>query len=262
MEVLNLANIHPTAIVDSAAELAADVTVGPYTVIEGDVIVDSGTQIAAHVLLASGTRIGKNCQIYNGAVLGSQPQDLKFGGEKTTLEIGNNTTIREFATLNRGTTDHWKTVVGNNCLLMAYSHVAHDCTIGNHVILANSVNLAGHITIDDFVGIGGVTPIHQFVRIGKHAFIGGGLRVPKDIPPYVLAMGEPIRFGGLNSIGLKRRGFSEELLANIKKAYRFIYQSNLLLVDALKKIEDEIEPVEEITYLVSFFRGSERGVIR
>jgi len=257
-----LANIHQTAIVDSAAELAYDVTVGPFTVIEGDVVVDSGTQISAHVLLASGTRIGKNCQIYNGAVLGSQPQDLKFGGEKTTLEIGDNTTIREFATLNRGTTDHWKTVVGNNCLLMAYSHVAHDCTIGNHVILANSVNLAGHITIDDFAGIGGVTPIHQFVRIGKHAFIGGGLRVPKDIPPYVLAMGEPIRFGGLNSIGLKRRGFSEELLAKIKKAYRFIYQSNLLLVDALKKIEDEIEPVEEITYLVSFFRGSERGVIR
>ena len=257
-----MANIHQTAIVDSAAELAYDVTVGPFTVIEGDVVVDSGTQISAHVLLASGTRIGKNCQIYNGAVLGSQPQDLKFGGEKTTLEIGDNTTIREFATLNRGTTDHWKTVVGNNCLLMAYSHVAHDCTIGNHVILANSVNLAGHITIDDFAGIGGVTPIHQFVRIGKHAFIGGGLRVPKDIPPYVLAMGEPIRFGGLNSIGLKRRGFSEELLAKIKKAYRFIYQSNLLLVDALKKIEDEIEPVEEITYLVSFFRGSERGVIR
>ena len=257
-----MATIHPTAVVDSAAELADDVTVGPFAVIEGDVVVSSGTQIGPHALLASGTRIGTDCRIYNGAVLGTQPQDLKFGGEKTTLEIGNNTTIREFATLNRGTTDHWKTVIGDNCLLMAYSHVAHDCTIGNNVILANSVNLAGHITIDDYVGIGGVTPIHQFVHIGKHAFIGGGLRVPKDIPPYVLAMGEPIRFGGLNTIGLKRRGFSDELLSDIKKAYRIIYQSHLLLVDALKKIEDEIEPVEEITYIVSFFRDSERGVIR
>jgi UDP-N-acetylglucosamine acyltransferase len=257
-----LVNIHPTAIVDTAAELADDVIVGPFAVIENDVVVNSGTRIASHVLVAAGTRIGKDCRIFNGAVLGSEPQDLKFGGEKTTLEIGNNTTIREFATLNRGTTDHWKTVIGNNCLLMAYSHVAHDCSIGNNVILANSVNLAGHITIDDFVGVGGVTPIHQFVHIGKHAFIGGGLRVPKDIPPYILAMGEPIRYGGLNSVGLKRRGFSDELLAKLKKAYRFIYQSNLLLDDALKKIEDEIEPVEEITYLVSFFRDSERGVIR
>ena len=257
-----MVNIHPTAIVDAAAELADDVIVGPFAVIENDVVVNSGTRIASHVLVAAGTRIGKDCRIFNGAVLGSEPQDLKFGGEKTTLEIGNNTTIREFATLNRGTTDHWKTVIGNNCLLMAYSHVAHDCSIGNNVILANSVNLAGHITIDDFVGVGGVTPIHQFVHIGKHAFIGGGLRVPKDIPPYILAMGEPIRYGGLNSVGLKRRGFSDELLAKLKKAYRFIYQSNLLLDDALKKIEDEIEPVEEITYLVSFFRDSERGVIR
>jgi UDP-N-acetylglucosamine acyltransferase len=257
-----LAEIHKTAIVEKSAELAEDVSVGPYTIIEGDVRIDSGTQIGPHVLLASGTRIGKNCRVSNGAVLGTQPQDLKFAGEKTTLEIGNNTTIREFATLNRGTTDHWKTVIGENCLLMAYSHVAHDCTIGNNVIIANSVNLAGHVTIDDFVGIGGVTPIHQFVHIGKHAFIGGGFRVPKDIPPFILAMGEPLRFGGLNTVGLKRRGFSEDLLARIKKAYRIIYNSKLLLVDALKKIEDEIEPVEEITYLVSFFRDSERGVIR
>ena len=257
-----LAEIHKTAIVEASAELADDVSVGPYTIIEGDVRIDAGTQIGPHVLLASGTRIGKNCRVSNGAVLGTQPQDLKFAGEKTTLEIGDNTTIREFATVNRGTTDHWKTVIGENCLLMAYSHVAHDCTIGNNVILANVVNLAGHVTIDDFVGVGGVTPIHQFVHIGRHAFIGGGFRVPKDIPPFILAMGEPLRFGGLNSVGLKRRGFSDDLLAKIKKAYRIIYNSKLLLVDALKKVEDEIEPVEEITYLVSFFRDSERGVIR
>jgi UDP-N-acetylglucosamine acyltransferase len=257
-----VARIHKTAVVNPGAEIADDVEIGPFTIIENDVIIGKGTRISSNVQVASGTRLGERCSIFHGAVLGTVPQDLKFGGEKTTLEIGNDTTIREFATLNRGTTDHWKTVVGNNCLLMAYTHVAHDCTLGNHVILSNSVNMAGHVTVEDYVGIGGVTPIHQFVRIGKYSFIGGGYRVPKDVPPYILAVDEPLRYGGLNVIGLKRRGFKQSTVNMIKKAYRIIYRSNLLLKDALKKIEDEIELTTEIEDLLHFFRTSERGVIR
>lgn len=255
-------NMHHTAVINSGAELGKNVSVGPFTIIENDVLIADDVQIASHVLIAAGTRIGAGTKIHHGAVLGTLPQDLKFKGEQTTLEIGKNTTIREYATLNRGTSDHWKTVIGDDCLLMAYSHVAHDCSIGNNVIIANSVNMAGHVTIEDFVGIGGLCPIHQFVRIGKHAFIGGGYRVPKDVPPYILAMGEPIRFGGLNSVGLTRRGFSAELLEMIKKAYRIIYRANLLLKDALNQVEKEMGQSDEIRYLVNFFRNSERGVIR
>lgn len=257
-----MSRIHKTAVVHPGADIADDVEIGPFTVVEDDVIIGKGTKISSNVLLASGTRLGERCRIFNGAVLGTEPQDLKFGGEKTTLEIGNETTIREFATLNRGTTDHWKTVVGNNCLLMAYTHVAHDCTLGNNIILANSVNMAGHVTIEDYVGIGGLTPIHQFVRIGKHTFVGGGLHAAKDIPPFILAVDIPMRYGGLNVIGLKRRGFEPATLESLKKAYRIIYRSKLLLKDALKKIEDEIEPISEIKDLLGFYRNSERGVIR
>lgn len=253
--------IHKTALVDSKAELGKDVAIGPFTVVEEDVIIDEGTKIASNVLIASGARIGKKCSIHHGAVLSTLPQDLKFGGEKTTLEIGDETTIREYATLNRGTVDKWKTVVGNNCLLMAYSHIAHDCQLGNNVIIANSVNMAGHIIIEDFVGVGGITPIHQFVRIGKHSFIGGGFRVPKDVPPFILAIGEPLRYGGLNSVGLKRRGFQQNALSALKKAFKILFRSNLNVTNALKKIEDEVEPFEEVKYLISFIRESERGII-
>ncbi|TFH02117.1 MAG: acyl-ACP--UDP-N-acetylglucosamine O-acyltransferase [Calditrichales bacterium] len=255
-------DIHKSAVISPKAEIGKDVVIGPFAVIEEDVVIDDGTSIGSSVLVASGTRLGKNCRVFHSAVLGTVPQDLKFGGEKTTLEIGDNTTIREFATLNRGTTDHWKTVVGSNCLLMAYTHVAHDCTIGNNVVMANCVNLAGHVTIEDNVGIGGLCPIHQFVRIGQHTFLGGGYRVPKDVPPYILAMGEPLRYGGLNRIGLKRRGFSDETLNLLKKSYRIIYQTNLNLKDALQKVEDDVEPISEVKEVVSFFRKSERGVIR
>jgi len=164
--------------------------------------------------------------------------------------------------LNRGTTDHWKTVIGDNCLLMAYSHVAHDCTLGNNVIIANSVNMAGHVTIEDFVGIGGMVPIHQFVKIGKHTFIGGGFRVPKDVPPYIRAMGEPLRYAGLNSVGLQRKGFSTEALSELKKAYRIFYRSNLTVTKALEKIESDLNQIEEIKDLVRFIKSCERGVIR
>jgi len=254
--------IHSTAIVSPGSEIGNNVEIGPFTIVEEDVQIADGCKVSSHALLAAGTRLGKECIIHHGAVLGTLPQDLKFKGEKTTLEIGEKTTVREYATLNRGTTDHWKTVIGNNCLLMAYSHVAHDCTIGNNVVIANSVNMAGHVTVEDFVGIGGLVPIHQFVKIGQHSFIAGGCKVPKDIPPYVLALGEPIRYGGLNIIGLRRRGFPSPVITLIKKAYRFIFQSKLLLQESLKKIEDELEPIAEIQHILTFFRSCERGVIR
>lgn len=254
--------IHKSAVVDPKAEIGSNVKIGHFAVVEADVIIGDDCEIGSATLIASGTTIGSGCKVFHGAVLGTIPQDLKFGGEKTTLEIGNNTTIREFATLNRGTKDRWKTVVGDNCLLMAYSHTAHDCHLGNNVVIANSVNMAGHVTIEDFAGIGGMSGIHQFVRIGKHTFIGGGLRIHKDVPPYILAMGEPLRFAGLNKVGLKRRGFSDESLTLMKEAYKIIYQTSLILKDALQKAEDELEPTEEILNILSSFRESERGVIR
>ena len=254
--------IHKSAQISPKAEIGKNVEIGPFTVVEDDVIIGNGTKIASNVIIASGARIGENCKIFHGAVLATVPQDLKFENEKTTLEIGNNTTIREYATLNRGTTDHWKTIVGDNCLLMAYSHIAHDCTIGNNVILANVVTMGGHVTIEDFVGIGGLVPIHQFVKIGKHTFIGGGLKVPKDVPPYILAMGEPLKYAGLNKVGLKRRGFTQETLSELKKAYKIFYRSNLTVEKALEKIESDLNQIDEIKDLVLFIKSCERGIIR
>ncbi len=256
-----MVDIHPTAVVSPQAELGTNVVVGPYAVIEADVEIGDGCQIGPHVYVHSGTRMGNRVRVEKGAVLGTDPQDLKYKGEKTYLEIGDDTTIREFATLNRGTDFHYKTVVGKQCFLMAYVHVAHDCIIGNHVIIANSVQMAGHVEIDDYAGIGGLTAIHQFVRIGKHCFVGGGLRVTKDVPPYVLAMGEPIRYGGTNFVGLKRRGFPSETLRLIKQAYRTIYQSNLKLREAVQKLKNEFENTEEIQEIVAFLEKSERGII-
>jgi UDP-N-acetylglucosamine acyltransferase len=254
--------IHKTAIVSPEAKIGNNVEIGPYSIIEDDVIIQDNTKILSNVLIASGTRIDKNCKIFHGAVLGTIPQDLKFAGEKTTLEIGSDTVIREYATLNRGTVDRRKTVIGSNCFIMAYAHIAHDCMIGNNVIIANAVNMAGHITIEDYVGIGGMVPIHQFVKIGTQTFIGGGYRVPKDVPPYILAAGEPLRYAGLNSVGLNRRGIRKDVQSALKKAYRYIYRSNLNLNEALDKIEQEIDPFDEIKHLVSFIKHSERGIIR
>ena len=254
--------IHKSTQISPKAELGNNVEIGPFTVIADDVIIGNDTIIGSNVMIDSGARIGEKCKIFHGAVLSTVPQDLKFENEKTTLEIGNNTTIREYATLNRGTTDHWKTVVGDNCLLMAYSHIAHDCTLGNNVIIANSVNMAGHVTIEDFVGIGGMVPIHQFVKIGKHTFIGGGFRVPKDVPPFILAMGEPLRYAGLNSVGLQRRGFSAESLQELKKAYKIFYRSNLTAEKAIEKIESELDQLQEIKELVRFLKSCDRGIIR
>lgn len=253
---------HPTAVVSPRAKIGQNVKIGPFAIIEDDVIIGDGCEIGSSALIADGTRLGDNCRVFHSAVLGTIPQDLKFKGEKTTLEIGNGVTIREFATLNRGTVDRLKTIIGENCLLMAYAHVAHDCILGKHVVIANAVNMAGHCIIEDYVGVGGMCAIHQFVRIGKHSFIGGGLRIHKDVPPFILAMGEPLRYGGLNNVGLKRREFSDEALAAIKKTYRILYQLNLTTQDALAKIEQEIEPIPEVRDIISFIRESERGVIR
>jgi len=249
------------AIVSPKAQLEPGVVVGPFAIIEENVVIGPGTVIGSHALIASGARIGKECRIHHGAVISSAPQDLKFRGEQTTLEIGNHTTVREYATLNRGTAERGKTTIGNNCFIMAYAHVAHDCSVGNHVILANSVNMAGHVIIEDHVVIGGLVPVHQFVRVGRHAMIGGGFRVPKDVPPYILAGQEPLVFQGLNLVGLKRRNFTRESLDLLRKTYLIIYESNLNVSQAIERIRAEIPQTEEVTLLVEFIEKSKRGII-
>ncbi|MDZ7315938.1 MAG: acyl-ACP--UDP-N-acetylglucosamine O-acyltransferase [candidate division KSB1 bacterium] len=256
-----MTSIHPTAIVNPKAELGENVSVGPYTIIEGDVQIGDNTTIASQVLIADGARIGSGCRIHHGAVIATLPQDLKFGGEKTTFEIGNNTTVREFCTLNRGTQMRGKSVVGSNCLLMAYTHVAHDCIVGDNVILANAVQLAGHVTVEDWAIIGGLTGVHQFCRIGRHVMVGGHFRVTKDVPPYILASEEPLRFVGLNSVGLRRRGFPEETMRALKHAYRLIYRSNLNVSQAVARIREEVELIPEVLHILEFIEKAERGII-
>lgn len=254
--------IHETAIVHPKAKLGETVVVSPFSIIEENVSIDENTWIGPHALIASGARIGKNCKIHQGAVVGTIPQDLKFEGEETTIEVGDNTVIREYCTLNRGTKDRWKTEVGRNCLLMAYAHIAHDCVLGDNVIIANAVNMAGHVTIEDFAGIGGMTPVHQFCKVGQHAFIGGGFRIVKDIPPYILAGSEPLKFGGVNSVGLRRRGFSDQQILTIQRVYKIIYRKNLNVTQALTRIKEEFDLIDEVKIIVDFFESSERGVLR
>ena len=253
--------IDPRAIVSAKAQLGGNVSVGPFSIVEDNVIVGEGTHIASAVLIASGARIGKECRIHHGAVVGTIPQDLKFHGEQTVLEIGDHTTIREYATLNRGTSERGKTTVGHHCFIMAYAHIAHDCSIGNHVILANSVNMAGHVSIEDHVVIGGMVPIHQFVRIGCHAMVGGGYRVTKDIPPYILAGHEPLTFQGLNIVGLKRRSFSPDAISQLEKLYDLVYRSQYNVTQALAKIKTDFPMSEEILHVIDFIQNSKRGII-
>jgi UDP-N-acetylglucosamine acyltransferase len=257
-----MSDIHPTAIVSKKAELADDVVIGPYAIIEDKVVVGSGSQIASAALLASGAILGKGVRVHHGAVIGTQPQDLKFGGEITTAEIGDNTIVREYATVNRGTVYHNKTTVGRNCMLMAYSHVAHDCIIGDNVIIANSVNLAGHIDIGDHAIIGGVVPVHQFVRIGTHAMIGGGFRVQQDVCPYALVAGYPLRVIGINATGLKRRGFSSKVLRILETTYKTLFFSKLNTSQALARIKAEVEIIPEVQLIIDFIETSTRGFIK
>lgn len=253
-------HIHETALVDSGAELGQGVEVGPWALIGPGVRVGDGTVVGPRVLIERDTVVGEDCRLANGAVLGTDPQDLKYQGERSTLEIGDRTVIREFATLNRGTAASGRTVVGSDCLVMAYAHVAHDCELGNHVVLANSVNMAGHVVIEDWAIVGGVTPIHQYVRIGAHAFVGGGSRIPQDIPPYCRAAGNPPKLYGLNSVGLERRGFSGEVRRALKHAYRVLFMGTDNLSDALDRAEREVEGIPEVKHLLAFIRASERGV--
>jgi UDP-N-acetylglucosamine acyltransferase len=249
------------AIVSSKAQLGDNVSVGPFTIIEDDVIIGNGTTIASHILIANGARIGNECHIHHGAVLSTLPQDLKFHGEPTTLEIGDHNVIREYATLNRGTHVKGKTTVGSHCFMMAYTHVAHDCSVGNHVILANSANMGGHVVIEDHAVIGGIVAIHQFSLIGAHAMVGGGFRITKDVPPYVLAGSEPLSFKGLNVVGLRRRNFSSEKILSLENAYRLIYYSNLNVSQAIEKIKNEVEMTDEVRHVIDFIEKSKRGII-
>jgi UDP-N-acetylglucosamine acyltransferase len=254
------ARIHSTAIVDPSAEVGRGVEVGPYAIIGPGVTIGVGTTIGPHVLIERDTVIGSECRISKGAVLGTDPQDLKFQGERTTLEIGDRTVIREYATLNRGTAARGRTAIGSDCLLMAYTHVAHDCELGNHVILSNAVNMAGHVLIEDWVTVGGLTPIHQFVRIGAHAFVGGMTRVAQDVPPYVRVSGAPARLYGLNSVGLERRGFSEDVRRALKATYKVMFSAGLNVSQALTRAEAEMEQIPEVRHMLAFIRSSERGI--
>ena len=253
-------DIHPTALVDPSAELAPGVVVGPYSIIGPNVRVGARTRIAGHVLIERDTSVGEECTIHQGAILGTDPQDLKYMGEPTTLVVGDRTVIREYATLNRGTIASGVTRVGSDCMLMAYAHVAHDCHLGSHVILSNAVNMAGHVSIGDWAIVGGLTPIHQFVRIGAHAFVGGATRVAKDVPPYVKAAGSPMQLYGLNSVGLQRRGFPEEVRRELKRAYRLFFASNHNVKQALERAREELRAIPEVEVFLSFFENSERGV--
>jgi UDP-N-acetylglucosamine acyltransferase len=254
-------DVHATAIVDESVLLEEGVSIGPYAVIGPDVRVGARSEIGPHVFIDRSTTVGRDCVIHKGAVLGTDPQDLKYTeAESTTLLIGDRTVIREFCTLNRGTTASGTTVVGNDCLLMAYVHVAHDCQLGNHVVISNAVNMGGHVRIDDWAGVGGMTPIHQFVRIGAHAFVGGASRVAKDIPPYVKAAGNPIQLYGLNSVGLQRRGISEEVRRELKRAYRLFFASTYNTSQALERAREELRDIPEVAVFLRFFEETRRGV--
>ncbi|UCC78912.1 MAG: acyl-ACP--UDP-N-acetylglucosamine O-acyltransferase [Candidatus Zixiibacteriota bacterium] len=253
---------HPTAIVSSKAQIADDVQVGPYSIIEDDVVIGRGTIIDSSVSIKNGARIGENVMIYHAAAVAGPPQDLKFAGEKTELIVGDNTIIREFVTLNRGTVAHGKTEIGKNCLFMAYSHAAHDCIIGDNVIIANSVQMGGHVEIGDYAIIGGATVIHQFSHVGEHCMVGGGFRITQDILPYSTVAGYPLRCLGLNSVGLRRRGFSDKTIAALKKMFRFLMSKKLNTSQALVKIDEEVEKIPEVIKVLEFIKRSERGVVK
>lgn len=254
-------NIHPTAIVSSKAKLGNNITVSPYAIIYDDVEIGDDCFIGPHVNVYDGARIGNSVTIYQSASIAHVPQDLKFSKEATLFIIGDNTTIHEFVTLHRGTKETGFSKVGKNCLLMAYSHVAHDCVIGDNVILANGVQIAGHVTVEDWAIIGGMTPVHQFCKVGKHCMIGGGFRITQDVPPFILGASEPIKYSGLNVIGLRRRGFSNQEIMDIKAAYTFIYNSGLNLSQAKTKIIEELSGKKYIDDILSFIENSKRGII-
>ncbi|MGE5395380.1 MAG: acyl-ACP--UDP-N-acetylglucosamine O-acyltransferase [Candidatus Saccharibacteria bacterium] len=252
----------PLAYVHPDAKIAESVEIGPFATINEDVIIGEGTVIGSNATIMPGVRIGKNCRIFPGAVIGAVPQDLKFRGEYTTVEIGDNTTIREFVTINRGTVAKGKTVVGSNCLLMAYVHVAHDCVVGNNVILVNNTQLAGEVIVDDYAILGGMVAVHQFVHVGSHVMLSGGSLVRKDVPPFIKAGREPLSYVGINSIGLRRRNFSNEKIREVQEIYRYIYQKGLNISQAVEIIEAEMPASTERDEVLLFIKDSKRGIIR
>lgn len=256
-----MTSIHPTAAVEPGAELDDGVVVGAYCRIGAGARIGANSLLDPYVIIDGFTSIGSDCHVYSFAVLGNPPQDVKFEGRQSYVVVGDRNILREYVTINRATDEEGRTVVGNDNFLMAYVHVAHNCVIGDNVVLANAVNMAGHVVIEDYAFVGGVTPVHQFVRIGRHSIIGGGCRVPKDVPPFVKAAGNPLRCFGLNSLGLRRRGFGKETELILKRAYRILFRSGLNTRQAVEKIEAELEPTLEVRQLVQFIRESSRGII-
>jgi UDP-N-acetylglucosamine acyltransferase len=251
-----LSSIHPEA------QIGAGVDIGPFCFIDKDVVIGDGAWIGPNVTIFEGARIGRNVRIFPGAVIAGIPQDLKFKGEYSTAEIGDGTTIREYVTINRGTAYAGRTVVGRNCLLMAYVHVAHDCELGDHVILANNVNLAGHVVIEDWAILEGLVGVQQFIRIGRHAFIAGGSLVRKNVPPYVKAAREPLSYAGVNSIGLRRRDFSQDQINHIQDIYRILYVKGYSVTHAMEKIEQEVAPSVERETILNFIRNADPGIMK
>ena len=256
-------NIHPTVIVSQEAHLEEGVKIGPYSIIEADVHIGRNTMIEPHVIIRARTDIGEECRIFQFCSIGEVPQDLKYKGEETRVIIGHHNTIREYVTIHQATSaDIGITVIGDHNLLMAYSHVAHNCKLGNHIVMANAANLAGHVHVEDFAIIGGLTGIHQFTRIGAHCIIGGASAVTKDIPPFVMASGNFAKLYGLNMIGLKRRGFKEEAISALKETYKIIFRSSLLLSVAVEKVKQEMSDFPEVRQFIEFIEHSERGICR
>lgn len=255
-------NIHPTAIIDQKVEFGENVEIGPYCIIGPNVKLGNNVWLQSHVRIEKNTEIGDNCRIFHGASVGNDPQDLKYDGEDTWLYVGARTTMREFFTAHRGTSARGKTVIGSDCYFLNYVHIPHDAIIGDHVIMSNTVQIGGHSEVGDWVIIGGLAGIHQFCRIGCHAMVGFGFRVVQDVPPYVLAGGEPMEPMGVNRTGLQRRGFTNEKIEDIKTAYRILYRQNLTLAKAIEKIKTELPQSQEIKTFVSFIEKSERGIIR
>lgn len=251
---------HPTALVDDAAQLAESVSVGPYSIVGPGVRLEKDVVVGSHVLIERDTRVGAGSSIHKGAVLGTDAQDTKYDGEEAVLDVGRGTVIREYATLNRGTAASGRTVVGDECLIMAYAHVAHDCRLGDHVILSNTVNMGGHVEIGEWAIVGGMTAIHQFVRIGTQAFVGGFSRIAQDVPPYLMVAGNPSQLHGLNREGLRRRDFDPEAIRALRGAYRTLFRSDHNIGQALDRLEEE-ESAPEVAHLVEFIRASERGII-
>ena len=252
----------PLAYVHPGAKIAKNVVVEPFSTINNNVEIGEGTWVGSNVTIMEGARIGKNCFIYPGSVISGNPQDLKFEGEDSLCEIGDNTTIRECVTINRGTKDRGTTKVGSNCLIMSYSHIAHDCFVGDHCIFSNNSTLAGHITVGDYVILSGFVAVHQFCRIGSHSFVAGGSLVRKDVPPYVKAAREPLSYVGINSVGLRRRGYSTEKIREIQNIYRILYQKNYNNSQATEIIEAEMEATTERDEILQFIKDSQRGIMK